>query len=157
MRNKRILGVIGIVFGALLLLTLVLPWFNVGVIIVGKVNLYPLWAGSGYNLAHVKFSNYSYISGILLILAAILMIGSGVYLTAKNKGYSANAVMLIGAVVGVISMVFYIFFVVKSSPDTNGNYFYGSTSLYNYALQMGFYIEAGLSIIMVVLSSIFLL
>lgn len=157
MKHKRALGVVGIVFGGLLLLTIILPWFEMGVIILGKINLYPLWAGHGYNLAHTKFSDYSYISGIILIIAAILMIISGIYMTAKNKGKGANGVMLLGAILGVVSAIIYLLFIVKISPDVNGNYFYGSTSLYNYGLQLGFYMEMGLSVVLLILSSIFIL
>ncbi len=157
MKHKRALGVVGIIFGGLLFLTLILPWFQMGVIIFGNINLYPLWAGNGYNLANSKFSDLSYLSGGFLVAAAIMMVASGIYMTAKDKGNGSNAVMIFGAVLGVVSAIVYMLFIVKISPDSSGNYFYGSTSLYNYGLQLGFYLEAGLSIVLVIMSSIFIL
>ena len=157
MKNKRSLGIFGILVGILFAIGILLPWFKESVFFFGSIHFYPLWASGGYNLQKVKFSYLSYISGGILLIASIMAICSGVYMTAKNRGRASNGLMLTSATLDILSVVIYVIFITKISPDTNGNYFYGSGSIYNYGIEVGFYLEVGLSTALLIVSSIFMI
>ena len=156
MKNKLVIGIVSLLLGALILVSLLMPWWSECLgIFFGKFTFYPF---SIPGLAPKNATNnvryFSYISGILSALSGVTAIVFGIWMIYKKKGENANIGSVIASIIGILGMIFYIIFIYKISPDSGGHIFYYSTSVYSYGLQAGFYIEGISSIILFIAGAI---
>ena len=148
MKNKLLMGIISLLLGGLILISLIIPWWNVSVSLFG-------FAGVFYPLSFPAMpKNYpvylSYITGILVLISGITSITFGIIMISKKKGRNANLGSVVASIIGIIGFILYVIFIYKISPDANGNIFNSSGLFESYSIQAGFYIEAVSSVILFV-------
>ncbi|MCL4323197.1 MAG: hypothetical protein M1498_01940 [Candidatus Thermoplasmatota archaeon] len=156
MKDKLVIGVVSLLLGALILVSLLMPWWSESLgIFFGKFTFYPFSIpGIAPNNATDNVRYFSYISGVLSALSGVAAIVSGIWMIYKKIGENANISSVIASIIGILGMIFYVIFIYKISPDTGGSIFYYSTSVYSYGLQAGFYIEGISSIILFIVGVI---
>jgi phosphoglycerol transferase MdoB-like AlkP superfamily enzyme len=157
MKDKIPLGVVSVVMGILLFVSIIIPWYSGSIILLGKINFYPFYEGSGGNIRNLMDYQYSYISGILVVVAALISIISGSVMITKPRSKSGNISSLLAGLIALIAFGVYLVFVSKISPDVNHNIFYGSGTGYSYGLQLGLYLEVASGAVLFILSLIYMI
>ncbi|MCL5787920.1 MAG: hypothetical protein M1581_04840 [Candidatus Thermoplasmatota archaeon] len=149
MRNKLVTGIVSLLFGVLILISLIIPWWNEALGIFGPAGtFYPL---STPTIPQDMPRYLSYITGILIIVSGISAIVFGSIMIYKKKSQKSNIGSVIAGIIGIVALIVYIIFIYKVSPDLNGHVFYFSSYAgVDYGLQAGFYVEGISSFILFV-------